>query len=162
MEATEEKSELEADGAYVLTGECICHECGCFVPVFAVMLVGPFKSHVPGPAEDDDAPLLQWMSELPAPLVAILEAKSDGRFRPDFSRTLDQRYWMNHCRECDVKIGDWFIQKPGQAFFPTSHEQMADVHGTYVDGPLVFTAPDLSVSSWTTEWLKRFPANAAR
>ena len=92
--------------------------------MFAVMLLGPFKSQVPGPVEDDDAPLLRWISELPAPLVAIREEKSDVRFRPYFSRNLDERYWMNHCRECDAKIGDWFIQKPRQAFFSKSHEQM--------------------------------------
>lgn len=160
MDSNDTSARLQAQGAHVLLADHVCHECGCIVPVFAVMLAGPFKSQERELVSDDDAPLLRRMSELPNALMALLDAKSGGSFRPDFSHTLDDRYWMNHCCECDAKIGDWFVHKPGEAFFPTTDREMAQVRGTRIEGPFVFNAPDLSVSSWTTEWVKRFPEDA--
>ena len=36
---------------------------------------------------------------------------------------------------------------PGEAFFPTTDGEMAQVRGTGIQGPFVFNAPDLSASS---------------
>lgn len=146
---------LEVGVAYVLNTEHVCHECGCIVQVFGVMLAGPFS----GPAdefglENDDAPLLTYLTEIPKTLVTVLTERSFGRFRLDFSHTANESYWMNHCSECDAKIGDWFVTKPGNAFFPTTESEVLKVYGTRVPGPLVFRNPRLSVSSWTTLWLK--------
>ena len=33
---------LIAAATYVLEGEYACHECGCIVPVFGLMPIGPF------------------------------------------------------------------------------------------------------------------------
>ena len=81
-----------------------------------------------------------------------LTSSSGGSFRPDDSKTLGERYWMNHCRECGPKIGDWFVHKPGEAFFPTSDEGMKKLSGTKLAGPHTFDDPDLALSSWTGAW----------
>ena len=160
MESDDLPEILEADAAYVLNAEHVCHDCGCIVQVFGVMLIGPFKGQAGRfELEDDDAPLLRRPTELPQALASMLTLRSLGRFRMDFSKTVGERYWMNHCSECGAKIGDWFIHKPGEAFFPTLDTEMAKVSGERVQGPLVFEAPDLSESSWTTAWLQNYPRN---
>ena len=147
---------LEATAVYVLNAEHVCHDCGCLVPVFRVMLAGPFKGKADGfDLDEDDAPLLSYLNDLPPALVELLTDSSLGYFRLDVSHTAGDSYWMNHCSECDSKIGDWFISRPGEAFFPTIDAEMAKVNGKHVPGPWVFTNPGLSVSSWTTYWLQQ-------
>jgi hypothetical protein len=149
--------EFEADAAYVLNGEHVCHECGAVTQVFGLMLVGPFRgtTAVLGPEDEDEAPLLRRAKEIPNTLAAVITERSSGHFRIDFSNTVGERYWMNHCEACDAKIGDWFVHKPGEAFFPTNDAEMAKVSGVYVAGPWIFHEPDFSVSSWTTAWVQR-------
>lgn len=149
--------EFEADAAYVLNGEHVCHECGAVTQVFGLMLIGPFRGQTAalGPEDDDEAPLLRRATEIPNALAAVITERSLGHFRIDFSNTLGDRYWMNHCEACDAKIGDWFVHKPGGAFFPTNDAEIAKVSGVHVQGPWVFQDPDFSVSSWTTAWVQR-------
>lgn len=147
---------FESDTAYVLNAEHVCHDCGCLIQVFRVMLAGPFKGEADGfELDEDDAPLINYPTELPQALVEVLTDSSPGHFHVDFSNTAGESYWMNHCSECDAKIGDWFITRPGEAFFPTIDAEMAKVSGTRVQGPWVFSDPKLSMSSWTTHWLQR-------
>lgn len=45
-------------------------------------------------------------------------------FKQAYSKTAGSRYFMNHCQQCDAKLGDFFMHgEPGGAFFPTSPEQ---------------------------------------
>ena len=110
---------LMAAATYVLEGEYACHECGCIVPVFGLMPVGPFDRQ--GDMlldEDDDSALLRRPLNLPPDIRSTLASRSGGSFHPDDSKTLGERYWMNHCRDCGTKIGDWFVHKPGGSLLP--------------------------------------------
>ena len=139
----------------MLNADHVCHEWGCIIQVFGVILTGPFKRQISEfGLEEDDAPLLTYQTELPQILETWLTGRSLGRFRMDYSNTVDQSNWMNHCSECDAKIVDWFITKPGKAFFLTTGAEVLKVHGARVPGPWVFKNLRLSVSSWTTLWLK--------
>lgn len=145
---------LIAAATYVLEGEYACHECGCIVPVFGLMPVGPFDRQ--GDMlldEDDDSAMLRRPLNLPPDIRATLASRSGGAFHPDDSKTLGERYWMNHCRDCGAKIGDWFVHKPGEAFFPTSDEEIKKLKGWRLAGPHTFADPDLALSSWTSSWL---------
>lgn len=148
-------SRLVAAATYVLAGEYACHECGCIVPVFGLMVVGPFERHGDLLLDDeDDSALLRRLAHLPPDLRAELASRSDGHFRPDDSKTLGEPYWMNHCRECGAKIGGWFVHRPGEAFFPTSDEEVRRLRGCRVAGPHTFYDPDLALSAWTAAWLR--------
>lgn len=154
-DSDEIRSQVTANAVYILEGEHICHECGCFVPVLGLMLVGPFQvlgDELIDPS--DDSAILRRPTKLPIELAKTLHDMSHGCFRQDFSRTVADTYWMNHCRECDAKIGDWFVHKPGEAFFPTSADEVSRLKGRRVDGPFSFLSPDLSMSSWTSIWLR--------
>ncbi len=144
----------------VLKGEYVCHECGCIVPVFAPLLIGPFQGDSLLPLNpDEDSAMLRRPQVVPPELAAVLTKASHGNYRPDFSKTVAETYWMNHCQECDAKIGDWFVHKPGEAFFPTTDEEQSKLSGKLVEGPFTFIDPDIAVSSWTSRWMqdpKRF------
>lgn len=147
---------LIADAAYLLEGEYTCHECSCIVPVFALMLLGPFKAE--GDVyidEDDNTALLRRPTALPEILEKSLTSRSCGFFRDDFSHTAEQKYWMNHCRECGTKIGDWYVSEPDEAFFPTTDTDMLRLKGQRFAGPFKFDDPSLSLSSWTSLWLAK-------
>lgn len=150
-----ERTRLTAAGTYVLEGEHACHECGCIVPVFGLMVVGPFALQGPSLLDsDDDSAILRRPVLLPADVSAALAERSGGNFRPEDSKTLEQRYWMNHCRECGAKIGDWYVHTPGEAFFPTTEDEMRRLCGKLLSGPHIYVEPDLAVSSWTSNWLR--------
>ena len=154
QEPCDDATRLRAASAYVLEGEYVCHECGCYVPVFSVMLVGPFGVEGdPAFDEDDDSAILRRPLELPSTLAEVVTAKSAGHFHPDFSRTIGDQYWMNHCRDCGAKIGDWFVHAPGEAFFPLNDTDLQLLKGHQVEGPFTLLAPDLATSTWASNWL---------
>ena len=86
---TDLPSRLVAAATYVLEGEYACHECGCIVPVFGLMPVGPFDRqgdmHLD---EDDDSVLLRRPMDLPPDIKAALVSRSGGSFCPDDSLSL--------------------------------------------------------------------------
>lgn len=42
-------------------------------------------------------------------------------YKPAYSKTAGETYFMNHCEHCEAKLGDFFMHsEPGGAFFPTS------------------------------------------
>ncbi len=118
------------------------------------MVIGPFEFRGRSLLDsDDDSAILRRPVILPADVSAALSDRSGGHFRPEDSKTLEHRYWMNHCRECGAKIGDWHVHKPGEAFFPTTADEMRQLRGELLSGPHTYVEPDLAVSSWTSKWL---------
>lgn len=148
-------SRLVATATYLLEGAHACYECGSIIPVFGLMVVGPFR--IEGESlldREDDSAMLRRPLNLPLDVAKVLTTRSDGYFRPDDSKVLDQRYWMNHCRDCGAKIGDWYVHKPGEAFFPTTEDETRRLRGVLLPGPHTYVEPDLAVSSWTSTWLR--------
>ena len=153
---TWEMTQVVAEAAYILEAEHPCHECGSFVPVFALLIEGPFEcrgEELLGP--DDTTALLRNVVMLPSELQRTLEAQSKDSWRLDESRTAGSSYFMNHCRECGAKIGDWYVSQPGTAFFPLDDEGIKRVRGRRQQGPFVFDSPHIAVSSWTDEWVRQ-------
>jgi hypothetical protein len=145
---------LVADAAFVLEGAYVCHECKKVTPVFALLLQGPFQATGDVYLDDEDeTALLRNPVDLPEILAKSIETLSDGAFRKDFSLTVQQKYWMNHCNACGTKIGDWYVSRPGEAFFPTTDEEILSLTGQRFAGPFSFDDPNLSMSSWTSLWI---------
>jgi hypothetical protein len=150
-----EPGRLTAAAAYLLENEYQCDSCSRPTKVFAVMAAGPLKieGDVFG-SEEDFSCVLRRLDQLPEPIAQVAQAASEGRLRLDFSRTAGESYLMNHCQHCGGKIGDWFIHKPGEAFFPTHPDDIARIAGQRIEGPFVFDDPDTSWSGWTDDWLE--------
>ena len=154
-EAEEEPAEeLRAAAAYVLQGSHACYQCQALTPVYAILLVGPFRGKVEELVEANDV-LLVGPTDLPEKLSEVVTSLSGGSCHPDFSHTAGEEYWMNHCQECGAKIGAWDVKEPGAAFFPMTDAEIASLVGTYVEGPFELVDQPLSFSSWTEEWVRR-------
>jgi len=39
------------------------------------------------------------------------------KYRPDYSKTTDSRYFINHCEHCDAKLGDFFLHEEHDCAF---------------------------------------------
>ena len=153
-DATSGPASLVAEAAYILKGMYACHECKSATPVFALLLQGPFQPTGDVYLDDeDDTALLRNPVQMPVTLAESLESLSGGAFRENFSVTAQQKYWMNHCQACGTKIGDWYVSRPGEAFFPMTAEEMSALKGQRFAGPFTFEDPTLSLSSWTSMWI---------
>jgi hypothetical protein len=150
----EEGGSVIAAAAHLLQASHACHDCGCIVPVFALLIEGPFEVQgEPLVGPDDTSALLDYVTVLPGRLQQGLEELSAGTWHRDNSKTAGESYFMNHCPECGAKIGDWFTTQPGKAFFPLDDEGIGKIRGQRVAGPFTFDDPHLAVSSWTDTWL---------
>ncbi|RCL01976.1 MAG: hypothetical protein JSC188_000595 [Candidatus Tokpelaia sp. JSC188] len=53
---------------------------------------------------------------------------SRGHYYISFSKTVEQRYWMNHCEHCKAKLGDFGIyQELDGGFCPMNKRQAAQI-----------------------------------
>ena len=49
-------------------------------------------------------------------------------YKLDYSKTVEGVYYMNHCQNCSVKLGDFFMHsEPGGAFFPMSENSATKI-----------------------------------
>jgi hypothetical protein len=153
-DSDDEPSSVTAPRVYVLTAPHQCHECSKETSVHALLLQGPFQVQgEPGVSADETSALLKYATSIPAGLLDAVATASKGRWHLDRSRTYGGRYYMNHCEHCGTKIGDHFLGKPEEAYFPLTEEQAGRISGQRVDGPFLFEDPQLSFSMWMDEWL---------
>lgn len=94
--------------------EMPCWKCQHITVVAA--LVAPSDSQVWEDDVEDGQPqhakhsvMLSYVKDTNAELESALRGAVPG-FRPDFSATVAEKYWMNHCFHCDASIGDWYTQ----------------------------------------------------
>ena len=49
-------------------------------------------------------------------------------YKPDYSKTAEGVYYMNHCQNCSVKLGDFFMHsEPDGAFLPMSENSATKI-----------------------------------
>lgn len=154
------RPELVAAGCYLMSAEHPCHHCAKPTLVFALLLRGPFEERneldLPVDPATADVLTVGMPRELPGDILEAMRIASNGCFYQDFSHTAEQDYWMNHCGRCGTKIGDWFIHKPGEAFFPTDPAELSRIAGRFLEGPFVFVDPACGYNGALTEWARRF------
>lgn len=145
-------------GAWVLSASNDCYRCGASTPVFTLLLAGPFELHgEPDLAvqPDDGGVLTVTMSgPLPSAVQASLDRQSQGRFCLDRSHTAGLSYCMNHCVSCNAKLGDFYLERPGEAFFPLDAEGFAGLSGSYIAGPLTFIEPCCGHNGALAQWVR--------
>lgn len=99
---------------YLLKKWQICWRCEKSVPVY---MLATDKSY----AKEEDfrcnqnLQLLTYVMEMPAPLSEYLKEK---RYYPAYSKTINDTYYINHCRVCKAIQGDHFLHDvPEQSFY---------------------------------------------
>lgn len=101
---------------------------------------------------DDDGPMLRETSSLPLPLANIVKTRTADRMRPDYSRTADKSYWMNHCEYCGAKQGDFFVHGANGPFWPNNESEMKAIEAVHFDGPFTLQDPSTAYSGAMADW----------
>lgn len=109
---------------FILTANRTCWKCDRPTLVFGFGLPVGYEI-----LDDDDADNEVWRRGKGTALpyyIEFLSEKVQGRmkmltphYRPDFSKTTQSWYWMNHCEHCGMKQGDFELYcEPDVAFMP--------------------------------------------
>lgn len=133
----------------VLTGRHACYKCGRTTKVSAIGLAGydewDNESDVSIPV--DGALLLTQVTALNKGAAGPLAVHAPW-LRLGHSSTADASYLANHCEHCGSLIGAWFISKPGEAFFPLSDEEAAQLTITWVEQSIQLEDLGGAQASW--------------
>jgi hypothetical protein len=64
--------------------------------------------------------LLYFIDYLPCSILEKIKVRFK-KYYYDYSRTVESKYYMNHCEHCGAKLGDFYMYcEPGGSFYPTS------------------------------------------
>lgn len=120
-----------------------CWKCARPTSVYAIALPPSHSTcEIIEIGEDD---INVWMvHDVPA-IIAYLDAiiePSPEKLReiaphyfPDFSKTTESSYWMNHCEHCGMKQGDFELHhEPAGAFFPMDAKAAANINYHQMSG----------------------------
>ncbi|PSY62727.1 DUF5710 domain-containing protein [Escherichia coli] len=105
-----------------------CWKCGRETVMTSFLLPAGHKT-----LEQDEDGLLYWqMQELPAFIFYVDDIPEQNLKKleqirhylaKDYSKTVNARYWMNHCQHCHMKQGDFQLHcEVDSAFSPDSRE----------------------------------------
>ena len=93
----------------------------CQKPQRLVALMAEYieQTDLDDPEEVSEGPFMfKYIEDLPPSLLHSIR-KIQPNFEKEYSRTIGESYFMNIC-ECEAVFGDYFIHKPGYAFWPIS------------------------------------------
>jgi len=117
---TPQSPNIRAKGWSVAGSRRECWRCKRVSRVFAVVLPPGYEAlRVEDDPSDDyweggeDLVLLSYVDDVPRSVAAQLHRLAP-RYRIDYSQTTHSFYWMNHCEQCEAKLGDYeTLQEPG-------------------------------------------------
>ncbi|EBG6386483.1 DNA primase [Salmonella enterica] len=116
-----------------------CWKCGCGTVMTSVLLPEGHQT-----LEQDDDGLIYWKKhEIPAFIFYIYDIpvhilKNFERvthyLSKNYSKTVDNKYWMNHCQHCHMKQGDFQLHcEVDGAFTPANREQASGIYLTRIE-----------------------------
>lgn len=136
-----------------------CWKCGAGTVVYGICLPESAETYEVDEERGEEGWQFGGFSTIPSyidvvsPAVqAVLGQRAPG-LRPDFSRTTQSTYYMNHCRHCGMKQGDHELHnEPGGGFVPMSEDDVAAIKLT----PIPQTPFEASCGSFSVgvEWLE--------
>lgn len=141
---------LYAPEAYLVSSPERCWRCSAPVTVIGFLLAPGFEANDvwesdEGEALDDwqrydDWSYAHYIAELP-PDIADIASAASPHYRPAFSKTIQGRYWANHCPSCGVLQGDFgLFCEPGGAFLPMAEWEVQDQRAARLAIPFEATA----------------------
>lgn len=146
------EAELICAAVYLLRADGTCYACKQPTPMFCLMALPPLSQEGGEYPMDEDDCMFREVVDMPTGLEAVIQQSAGDVYRPDFSRSADLTYWMNHCRHCDASQGDFFVHGSDGPFWPYDEAQMAAIHATRVEGPFRFVDPQTSYSGAMIDW----------
>lgn len=107
---------LQADDFFIGTATECCWKCKRDTTVHAI-LVREIHDLTDG-IELEEPVFLTYIERLNTDVENLLLNISEGRFVLDYSQTIGEQYFMNHCKHCGVNIGDFYLFGSSEAFKP--------------------------------------------
>jgi hypothetical protein len=150
-----EMTVLTCAAVYLLRADGTCYACKRSTPMFGLMALPPLSQEADDSKVDEDDCMLREVVDMPVGLEDSLQQIAGEAYRPDFSRTADLTYWMNHCEHCDATQGDFFVHGPNGPFWPNDEAQMDAIHATRLEGPFRFVDPQTAYSGAMIDWRDR-------
>jgi len=125
---------VRASSYFLATTKRDCWRCTTLTRVVALVLPVEHEVFFVGddPADDcwqvaGEPTVLSYIKHLADSVAARLHREAPY-YRVDFSQTTEDFYWMNHCRRCEAKLGDFYtFDTPGRGFAPRTLEEAAAI-----------------------------------
>ncbi|EDD4953459.1 DNA primase [Salmonella enterica] len=124
---------------YIAQTSSQCWKCGCETVVTSILLPEGHQAL----KQDGDGPIYWKQYENPAFIFYIYDIpdhilKNFERIThylsKDYSKTVDEKYWMNHCKHCHMKQGDFQLHcEVDGAFTPSNREQASGIYLTRIE-----------------------------
>lgn len=124
---------------YIAQTSSQCWKCGCETVVTSILLPEGHQAL----KQDGDGPIYWKQYEIPAFIFYIYDIpnhilKNFERIThylsKDYSKTVDEKYWMNHCKHCHMKQGDFQLHcEVDGAFTPSNREQASGIYLTRIE-----------------------------
>lgn len=152
-----------ADRYWIVASDTTCWKCQEPTTAFTLALPSGHETLEGDDVGDewidhDHLALLSYITDL-SDEVLKETARICAGWHNDFSQTTQSRYWMNHCRACGMKQGDFSLHsEPGGAFFPLNARGLA----RWVFHPIthpVYASADTSVSTPLLDLEPQLPAH---
>lgn len=146
---------------WIVTSETVCWKCER--PTLAFTLAVP-SGHETSEGDDvgdawvshDHLVLLSYITDVSTEVLEETGRSCVG-WANDFSRTTQSCYWMNHCRSCGMKQGDFSLHsEPGGAFFPLHERDLTLLDFRPINRPLHASA-DTSIGTLLLDHDARIP-----
>lgn len=112
---------------YLAKNNCECWRCEKEISVVS-LCSGSFKIVENMNMEDYDGfAFFSNVTYLPEEIIKILKTHFPAYYY-DYSKTINQKYWANHCPYCRALQGDFFLySEPGGAFCPIDEDSMKNL-----------------------------------
>ncbi|MDR6936008.1 DUF5710 domain-containing protein [Luteibacter sp. 3190] len=121
--------DVRSNRYWVVSGETHCWKCHQPTTVHALAVPPGHEILVSDDEGDRWEPqeylqFLMYLTEVDDGALAELR-KRCPLLGMDYSKTTGSHYWMNHCRHCRMKQGDFSLHcEPGGAFYPTDDAEL--------------------------------------
>jgi hypothetical protein len=125
---------IRSSGFFVAESLEFCWKCKLITPVFAFLLP---ENHTETEYDEDEEKTI-WVSADYKTFISFTDTLSEqpkkiiGKFSShyyfDFSKKSSSGYYMNHCKNCGSKLGDFYMHsEPGGAFDPMTPKEASKI-----------------------------------
>lgn len=122
------KYDVQAEYFYIAQSARICWKCHTQTSVYAIIVppnhqYSVFQNHssnIEWRVSKDES-ILSYVKDIHPSTLSILNEVIPN-YKQAYSRTVEERYWINHCDHCKSKQGDFHLHEECDAPFLPLHE----------------------------------------
>jgi len=118
--------DIVADYYYIAESVSTCWKCKKETPVYT-FFVTKYETNDDEWEEQDIPTFISYITEVNKEALNLMKTYNNGYFL-DFTKTSGMKYYMNHCKHCKAKQGDFNLHDdPNVAFMPVNEEGLKKI-----------------------------------